>query len=230
MLEPIAETIDGKLVTVYPSTHAPAPIVFSNDYVENGEGVLAHCAAEGSGPFHLVTISQMRWDEDLSPWAADPVVSEEDHFTGEAKRHLGWMLDAVAPFAEDALGCQPAEKIIAGYSMAGLFALYASYLTDVFDGAVCVSGSVWFPGFLDFCRAHAFPKNPLAIYLSLGDRESASRNAVLRTTQRAMEQLRDEFGSRHIPTVFELNPGNHFHDMDLRMAKGIGWILRAMSA
>ena len=39
---------------------------------------------------------------------------------------------------------------------------------------------------------------------------------------RAMEALLVERG---IPTTLKLNPGNHFAQTDLRMARGIHWIL-----
>lgn len=39
---------------------------------------------------------------------------------------------------------------------------------------------------------------------------------------RAMEKLLGECG---ISTTLELNPGNHFAQTDLRMARGIRWIL-----
>lgn len=39
---------------------------------------------------------------------------------------------------------------------------------------------------------------------------------------RAMEEL---FIERDIPTMLELNPGNHFAQTDLRMARGIHWVL-----
>lgn len=37
---------------------------------------------------------------------------------------------------------------IAGYSLAGLFALYALYKTDVFTRVASMSGSLWFPGIM----------------------------------------------------------------------------------
>ena len=40
-----------------------------------------------------------------------------------------------------------------------------------------------------------------------------------------MHDLVDRYTQLDIPTVFESNPGNHFRDVDLRMAKGIAWLL-----
>ena len=44
----------------------------------------------------------------------------------------------------------------------------------------------------------------------------------VRDATKATEALLAEHGA---DTVFELNPGNHFAQTDLRMARGIHWIL-----
>jgi hypothetical protein len=36
----------------------------------------------------------------------------------------------------------------------------------------------------------------------------------------------DQYKNKGIETTFEMNPGNHFKDADLRLAKGIAWILK----
>ena len=66
---------------------------------------------------------------------------------------------------------------------------------------------------------------PDAVYLSLGKKETKTPNRMMRhvlADTRAMEELLIERG---IPTTMELNPGNHFAQPDLRMARGIRWIL-----
>ena len=111
--------------------------------------------------------------------------------------------------------------------MAGLFALYACFISDRFDDLICVSGSVWFPGFRDFFIDNEFRKKPGKIYFSLGDKESKTRNPVLQTTDAVMRELSDDCTGRGIKSLFELNPGNHFKDYAFRMAKGIEWIMRS---
>lgn len=69
------------------------------------------------------------------------------------------------------------------------------------------------------------PSTPDAAYLSLGKKETKTPNRMMRHVledTRAMEKL---LGERGIPTTLELNPGNHFAQTDLRMARGIRWIL-----
>ena len=109
--------------------------------------------------------------------------------------------------------------------MAGLFALWSLYETDLFSGAVCASGSLWYPGFCDFALNNEFRRISVGVYLSVGDRESAVKNPTLQKTGSVFRTLEEHYKSRGVSSVFELNPGNHYRDVDLRMAKGYRWIL-----
>ncbi len=39
------------------------------------------------------------------------------------------------------------------------------------------------------------------------------------------KEIYEHYKDSGIDTVFELNPGNHFKDADIRLGKGIAWIL-----
>ena len=78
---------------------------------------------------------------DLSPWQA-PAVFGKDAFGGGASDTLSAML----PLCED----KAKTYYIGGYSLAGLFALWAAYQTDTFKGVAAVSPSVWFPDFENY--------------------------------------------------------------------------------
>lgn len=47
----------------------------------------------------------------------------------------------------------------------------------------------------------------------------------MRLAEENTRKLCDAYAARGIETTFELNPGNHFQDAKLRLAKGIAWIL-----
>lgn len=63
--------------------------------------------------------------------------------------------------------------IIGGYSLAGLFALWAAYQTDTFKAVAAASPSIWFPGFVDFMKDREI--HTKRVYLSLGDKEEKTR-------------------------------------------------------
>ena len=218
-------SIDGRTVTVYRAPGRGLPLVVSNDYMESGEVVLGRCAELGCRPFNLVTVSGIDWDQCLSPWPSEPVATKDDRFTGEAPAYLEWLLGSVVPHAEDVLGEKGATTYLSGYSMAGLFALWALYETDAFSGVVCASGSLWYPGFRDFALTHDLAAAPRGVYLSLGDRESSVRNPALQVTESVFRAVDEHYRAVGVPSIFELNPGNHFRDADIRVAKGLAWLL-----
>lgn len=225
MKEHIKTIIGSKQITFFRNEKDGVPIVYANMVTDAGKAVLEQCEKLGCKPFHLVTVTKLRWEEELSPWAHEPVVSKSDHFTGEAEQYACCMKETIVPFIEEKLESPP-YRIIAGYSMGGLFALYAPYVTDLFSASVSASGSVWYPGFVSYVKSHDFLKKPDAIYLSLGDLESRTRNPFLKQSESSTKELLSIYQSKGIDSVFERNPGNHYKDAAYRLAKGITWILK----
>ena len=70
------------------------------------------------------------------------------------------------------------------------------------------------------------PREPESIYFSLGDRESHTRNKILAPVEERTREMERHFAGMGIRTVYESNPGNHYHDTIYRMARGIAWILK----
>ena len=169
----------------------------------------------------LAAISGVDWNRELSPWPAPKVFRGGADLGGEGPAFLDTLTGQIVPLAEAQLGFVPVSRAIAGYSLAGLFALWSVFQTDAFDRVASVSGSLWFDGFMDCMRSSAPPNGLRQIYLSLGDKEKNARNqrmaAVEDCTRQAAELLREW----NIPVVFEMNPGGHFQDIPGRIAQGI---------
>lgn len=43
----------------------------------------------------------------------------------------------------------------------------------------CCSGSLWYPGFVEFVAESQFRKPPTRLYMSLGDKESGVKNQAM---------------------------------------------------
>ena len=175
----------------------------------------------------LAAISGVDWNRDLSPWPAPKVFRGGEDFGGEGPAFLDTLTEQIVPLVEAQLGFAPVYRTIAGYSLAGLFALWSVFQTDVFDGAASVSGSLWFDGFMDYLESATPPNGLRQIYLSLGDKEKNARNqrmaAVEDCTCQAAELLREW----NIPVVFEMNQGGHFQDIPGRIARGISKLMES---
>ena len=212
-------------VCLYKLVNDSVPLIYSIDYHENGLLLLDACQQVGCSGFNLVTISGLHWNQELSPWPVETVVSKADNFAGEAAQWLPMLTGEVVPQVEQLLDAPPLWRMLAGYSLAGLFAVWTAFHSDLFTRILSASGSMWYPGWLEYAREHRFAAPVQGVYLSVGDKESTSRNAVLQTVGERTEALADLIAERGIPAKFELNPGNHFKNPPLRVVKGIKWLL-----
>ena len=204
-------SIDSKAVSIFQTGISGVPVIYLNTYSEEGQQVFEAAQAAGYPPFTLVAISDLDWNHDMAPWDSHSSFKKGTPFTVVADDYLRLLLYEIIPEAEKDLATPPAWRGIAGYSLAGLFALYAIYRTDVFSRVGCMSGSLWFPGFKE--------------YIFLGDKEAKTRNPVLKTVQENTETIRAFYQSKGIDTVFRLNPGNHFVQGIKRTVAGIQWLL-----
>lgn len=176
----------------------------------------------------LAAISGVDWNRELSPWCAPRVFRGGEGFAGGGSAFLSVLTGQILPLVEAQLDIVPASRAIAGYSLAGLFSLWAAFQTDAFDRIASISGSLWFDGFLNYIKSAAPPKALRQAYLSLGSREKGARNqrmaAVEDCTRQAVALLR----GWNVPVDFEMNEGGHFQDEPGRIAWAIGKLMQAV--
>ena len=217
--------IDGKSISVFSAVQTEAPIIYLNTFANEGQRVFEVAQVVGCPPFSLVAISSLDWNLDMAPWDSPAAFKKGEPFTGGADDYLRLLVEEIIQEAEKELLGPPAWRGIAGYSLAGLFALCAVYQTDVFSQVGCMSGSLWFPGFKEYIFSHEPKSRPDCIYFSLGDKEAKTRNPILKTVQENTEEIWAFYQSKGIDTVFQLNPGNHFVQGIERTVAGIQWLL-----
>ena len=221
----ISFSIGQKQISLFPSTLPHRPVIYLHTFGKEGEAVYRalqeiHCPA-----FTLAAVSGLQWDHDMTPWDSPAAFKKGEPFIGGADNYLQLLVEEIIPRAEKELAGPPAWRGIAGYSLAGLFALYAIYRTDMFSRVGCMSGSLWFPGFKEYIFSHEPKRRPDCVYFSLGEKEAKTRNPVLKTVQENTEEIQTFYQNKGIDTVFQLNPGNHFVQGVERTTAGIEWLL-----
>ena len=224
--EEITASIGRKKLRIFPGPPG-SPVVYLNCFeAAEGDEVRALLFKEPSCPPHsLVLISGIDWDREMTPWPCPPLYRRSPAFSGEAESYLSLLAGTMIPLAESHLK-EPGPRAVAGYSLAGLFALWSLYRTDLFRKAASVSGSLWYPGIVRFAETETLRRKPDCVYFSLGSAESSARNRVLRTVQENTGAIALHLSEAGIRTTFVLNPGNHFVNSGERTAAGILWMLR----
>ena len=222
-MQPFA--IGSKTVSIFPSSEPGAPIIYLNTFSGEGQKICETAQAAGCLPFTLVAISDLDWNHDMVPWDSPPAFKNSEPCTGGADDYLHLLTEEIIPAAEKEINGVPRWRGIAGYSLAGLFALYAIYQTDLFSRIGSMSGSLWFPRMKDYIFSHEPKRWPDRMYFSLGDKESKTRNPILRSVRQNTEEIHAFYQSKGIDTVFQLNSGNHYDHAAERTAAGLCWLL-----
>jgi predicted alpha/beta superfamily hydrolase len=168
--------------------------------------------------FLLIAFKANDWNKDLSPYKA-PAVFGKDDFGNGASNTLKEILDM----------CNDLNKayVIGGYSLAGLFAIWAACNTHLFKGVVGASPSLWFPNFINYMKENNI--NTDHVYLSLGDKEEKTKNPVMSKVGICIKDAYEILKNNNIDVTFEWNEGNHFKDADIRTAKGFAWVINKLS-
>ena len=200
----------------------------------------------------LVSVGVDLWEENFSPWCAPRVFAKGPNFGDGAQKTLDILINQVVLWAESDLTEPPAYRALVGYSLAGLFSLWAGVSPQLSDAAApqvargvargsqldapattfqrigAVSGSFWFPGLLDYVdqQLNGGAVGLTHAYLSLGDREARTPNPQIMHVRENAELLASKLENAGITSTFELNRGNHFQNVKGRMQKALDWLVK----
>lgn len=243
--------ISGLSIHTQMSSVAGAPVVYllgdvaDNSPIQVPEGVC------------LVNVGVDLWEENFSPWCAPRVFAKGPNFGDGAQKTLDTLINQVIPWAESELTDPPAYRMLVGYSLAGLFSLWAGVTqagvsqqvargcqpddapsqpgaphvdapVATFQRIGAVSGSFWFPRLLDYVdqQLNGGAVGLTHAYLSLGDREARTPNPQIMHVRENAELLASRLESAGITSMFELNRGNHFQNVEGRMQKALDWLVK----
>ena len=172
--------------------------------------------------FLLAAVQIENWNDDLSPWPAPPVWGKQG-FGGRAGDTLAWLAQAVPSIRRQYSIKEDCKVILGGYSLAGLFALWAATQNDARYGVAAASPSVWFHGWQEHEAAR--PIQTQRVYLSLGDREEHTKNQTMASVGDNIRALHSALTRRGTDCTLEWNTGGHFKDVDLRTARAFAWVM-----
>ena len=222
-----AKVLGGKLSEGKSSEgKLPSPLLILHCFSEEEEAVVKLLRGQEYFSFPLLCINNLEWQKDMCPWDSPALLNKEKDFIGGADEYLFLLEKEIIPKAVEILGEEPTYYVLAGYSLAGLFALYTGYRSSLFSRIASVSGSLWYPDFVSFAKEREMLSKTEKLYLSLGTEEAKTNHAVLSTIESKTRELVEYYQSSGYCVNFELNPGNHFCEVEQRIEKAIRWIMK----
>ena len=122
-------TISGLSVHTQMSSVAGAPVVYLLGDVAD------HSPVQVPEGISLVNVGVDLWEENFSPWCAPRVFAKGPNFGDGAQKTLDTLINQVIPWTESELTEPPAYRALVGYSLAGLFSLWAGLSPQLSDAA-----------------------------------------------------------------------------------------------
>ena len=168
-------------------------------------------AAEGLRS-RVTSVPVAEWGDALTPWSAPALRPGEKDFGGCADETLA----ALAEELDKASG----PHAICGYSLGGLFALYAFAREPRFAACACLSGSVWYEGWVDWLRANAPDCAGRHAYLSVGKKEKRA-GLPFRHVEEDLAACAGILRDRGCEVDVVLGPGSHMQHVTKRLAAGL---------
>ena len=120
--------ISGLSIHTQMSSVAGVPVVYLLGDVADNSPVQVPAGVS------LVNVGVDLWEENFSPWCAPRVFAKGPNFGNGAQKTLDTLIDQVIPWAESELSEPPAYRVLVGYSLAGLFSLWAGVSQQVTCG------------------------------------------------------------------------------------------------
>lgn len=232
------------LPSSYNSTQERYPVCYVNGEIPVEEVINETKKTGVCAEFLLLSIQPNDWNDDFTPWSAPAFRKGEEAPAGKVDNYIRCLTEEIKPFidANYRTKPEPEHTILLGYSLGGLAALYAAYKTDLFGVIGSLSGSLWYDNFCEYMEQHKPLREDLKVYLSLGRKESLSKNPrmgqVADCTERVREILMRQLsanaddaqsgtrGRLFENVCLEWNAGGHFHEIPKRFAKAIAWLAK----
>lgn len=173
---------------------------------------------------NMVVIRGMDWNADMTPWQAPNVKSKYPDFPGGGPSFMPRLAETMTLLEKQAGLSGPVERTLIGTSLSGLFGTWAWLTGSSFHNLICLSGSFWYPGFIQWLQHLDIPEKEGRAYFSLGDQEKHSRNMLFASIERCTKEvipILQEAGNR---LLFEMVPGAHHGGMVERIDRALRWM------
>ena len=159
------------------------------------------------------------WDDALTPWEAEGLRPSQT-FGGHAAETLTELTGAITPKLIARKGIAPEKLAICSYSLGGLFALWAFVNDTRFAACACLSGSVWYPGWVNYLRGADIDGINRFAFFSVGSKEKRGAGPF-RHVEDDIQASADILRDHGCNVRFEIGPGNHMQHVTERLAAGL---------
>lgn len=157
------------------------------------------------------------WNDMLTPWPEPGETPDSPPFGGNAQKTIELIQNDVIPKCENFLGLKnEIHRDLIGVSLSGLFTLWQWLQYDTFTSIASLSGSFWYPNFINWFEKLTIPSKAGKAYFLLGVKEPKAWIKAYRSVGENTEAVAKKLLTYGINTTFQWVPGDHFADPLIR--------------
>ena len=166
----------------------------------------------------IVAISEMDWNNDMTPWKAPAV--KEGEFGGRASQFLDSLKGDIFFNLESSLQIRNPKRYLIGLSLSGLFSVWAGIMKPLFDGVASISGSFWYDGFAEWILKQE-DLNCVRFYVSIGDKEKETKVKRFANIEEDTMKVVETLMLKGAEVAFEVTEGGHNSPVLPRIEKSV---------
>lgn len=167
---------------------------------------------------NIVTISEMDWNNDMTPWKSPAV--KEGEFGGRASQFLDRLKGDIFFNLESSLQIRNPKRYLIGLSLAGLFSVWAGIMKPLFEGIASISGSFWYDGFADWLMKQEDLKC-VRFYVSMGEKEKETKVKRFANIEENTMKVVETLMLKGAEVTFEVTEGGHNSPVLPRIEKSV---------
>ena len=167
---------------------------------------------------NIVTISEMDWNNDMTPWKSPAI--KEGEFGGRASQFLDRLKGDIFFNLESSLQIRNPKRYLIGLSLAGLFSVWASIMKPLFEGVASISGSFWYDGFADWLMKQEDLKC-VRFYVSMGEKEKETKVKRFASIEEDTMKVVETLMLKGAEVAFEVTEGGHNSPVIPRIEKSV---------
>ena len=167
---------------------------------------------------NIVTISEMDWNNDMTPWKSPAV--KEGEFGGRASQFLDRLKGDIFFNLESSLQIRNPKRYLIGLSLAGLFSVWAGIMKPLFEGIASISGSFWYDGFAEWILKQEDLKC-VRFYVSMGEKEKETKVKRFANIEEDTMKVVETLMLKGAEVTFEVTEGGHNSPVLPRIEKSV---------
>ena len=167
---------------------------------------------------NIVAISEMDWNNEMTPWKAPAV--KEGEFGGRASQFLDRLKGDIFFNLESSLQIRNPKRYLIGLSLAGLFSVWAGIMKPLFEGVASISGSFWYDGFAEWILKQE-ELQCVRFYISMGEKEKETKVKRFASIEEDTMKVVETLMLKGAEVAFEVTEGGHNSPVLPRIEKSV---------